>query len=103
MSSISATRAGRGQGPVLLQPPAGGCRRRPLPEPAAPAPPAPEPAALLAAPGANGTALQSGELNYCAKIEEETNYVGQDIKYDNGSNHWFPVRPPHLQMSRGER
>ena len=62
---------------------------------------APEPAALLAAPGANGTALQSGELNYCAKIEEETNYVGQDIKYDNGSNHWFPVRPPHLQMSRG--
>ena len=66
---------------------------------------APEPAAPLAVPGANGTALQSGELNYCAKIEEETNYVGQDIKYDNGSNHWFPVRPPHLQITTvvGER
>ena len=33
----------------------------------------------------------SGELNYCSKIEEDTNYKGQDIRYANRSNHWFPA------------
>ena len=33
----------------------------------------------------------SAEPNYCSKIEESTNYVGNDIRYQNKSNHWFPA------------
>ena len=35
--------------------------------------------------------LASGEPNYCSKIEENTNYAGNDIRYENKSNHWFPA------------
>ena len=35
--------------------------------------------------------LYAQELNYCAKIEENTNYMGNDIRYENRSNHWFPA------------
>eukprot|EP01043_Picozoa_sp_COSAG02_P025205 COSAG02_NODE_1407_length_12764_cov_3781.882985_4_plen_305_part_00 len=48
---------------------------------------------VLDAPGwlpLQGT-VTSGELNYCSKIEDDTNYIGNDLRYENRSNHWFPA------------
>lgn len=35
--------------------------------------------------------VATGEVNYCSEIEEDSNYQGNDIRYENRTNHWFPA------------
>ena len=50
----------------------------------------PESALVLATAAAAAT-LTGAEENYCSQVEEDKGFYGNDIRWANKTNHWFPA------------